>query len=44
MDNGGFVLAGYLLTALVFAAYVASLFYRSRKARRMARALASRRG
>lgn len=44
MDNGGFVLAGYVLTAVTFAAYATNLFVRARRAKRLARALASRRG
>ena len=44
MDNGGFVLVGYSLTAIAFIGYIASLFLRARRARRLTRALASRRG
>lgn len=44
MDNLGFIVAGYGLTALVLGGYTAHLLYRSRRAReRAATILAKRR-
>lgn len=42
MDNVGYVVAGYTLTALVLAGYAASLFARGRRARLRAQAVAER--
>jgi nitrate reductase gamma subunit len=43
MDNVGFVVAGYLITAVSLAGYALLLRRRARRARRRAAALASRR-
>lgn len=43
MDEWGFVIAGYLLTAVGMAAYAASLFRRARRARERAAAAADAR-
>jgi hypothetical protein len=42
LDNSGFVVAGYLLTALVLGGYLISLLARGRRARARADALAKR--
>jgi len=42
LDNGGFVIAGYVLTAVVLGGYLLSLFSRARRARARAEALAKR--
>jgi hypothetical protein len=42
VDNVGYVVAGYTLTALVLAGYAASLFARGRRAKLRARAVAER--
>jgi len=41
MDNFGYVLAGYLLTAAAIGAYVANLLSRARRARRRAEAMSA---
>ena len=43
MDNAGFVVAGYIITAGALGGYVAGLFARARRARDRAAAVASRR-
>ena len=43
MDNTGFVVAGYVLTAVALGGYLASLFSRARRARARAEAIAKRR-
>lgn len=43
MDNAGYVIAGYALTAAALGAYVAGLFRRARRARSRVAAIASRR-
>jgi hypothetical protein len=43
MDNVGFVIAGYLVTAGAVGGYVAGLLLRARRARRRAAAMADRR-
>jgi hypothetical protein len=42
LDNTGFVVAGYLLTAVVLGGYLLALFSRGRRARSRAEALAKR--
>jgi len=42
LDNTGFVIAGYLLTAAVLGGYLVALFSRARRARARAEALAKR--
>lgn len=42
MDNLGYVVVGYSITALVLVAYVARLFQRARRAKRQAAAIAAR--
>jgi hypothetical protein len=44
VDNVGYVVAGYVLTAVAIAGYTASLFVRARRARTRATAVAARRG
>jgi hypothetical protein len=44
MDNLGYVVAGYVVTAGAIAGYAASLFVRARRARSRAAAVAARRG
>jgi hypothetical protein len=44
LDNTGFVVAGYVLTAVVLGVYLFSLFSRARRARARADALAKRSG
>jgi hypothetical protein len=41
--NAGYVIAGYLVTALVLGGYTLRLFARARTARRRARTIADRR-
>jgi hypothetical protein len=43
MDNVGYVVAGYVLTAAALGGYVLRLFARAREARRRAEAVAARR-
>ncbi len=43
MDNLGFVVAGYVLTAAALSGYAAYLFRRSQQARRRAAALLAKR-
>jgi hypothetical protein len=43
VDNLGYVVAGYLLTAAALAGYAGSLFARARRARARALAVAARR-
>ncbi len=43
MDNVGYVVAGYLVTAAAIAGYVSNLFVRARRARTRAAAVAARR-
>ena len=42
MDNTGYVIAGYLLTAATLGGYLVALFSRARRARARAEALAKR--
>jgi hypothetical protein len=44
MQNLGYVVAGYVLTAVALGGYVLRLFVRAREARRDAEAVAARRG
>lgn len=43
MDNTGYVLAGYLVTAGALGGYLLFLFARARRARQLAEAVAARR-
>jgi hypothetical protein len=43
VDNVGYVVAGYLVTAATIGGYAASLFARARRARRRTEAIAARR-
>ncbi len=43
MDNAGYVVAGYLLTAMSVSGYVAHLLLRARRARSQAVAIAAER-
>jgi hypothetical protein len=44
VDNMGYVVTGYVLTAGAIAGYAGSLFIRARRARARAAAVAARRG
>ena len=43
MDNLGYVVAGYTITAAALGGYIARLFVRAREARRRAEAVAAQR-
>ena len=44
VENVGYVIAGYVITAVAIGAYVFRLFARAREARDRAKAVAARRG